>query len=115
MEDQPENFHWDWIIVSTGMLIVAASFFVDLFANESCSKLLWFNRSGSLMVLAGAILEYRQHSVTDRDRVNDAFGNFSFFAGAPLSEKRKGFEKIAFVYIIFGTLVWGYGDIPFNT
>ena len=24
-------------------------------------------------------------------------------------------EKIAFALIVIGTLVWGYGDIPFNT
>ena len=74
----------------------------------------WFQRSGSAMVVFGLLAESRA--------VNCFFIlNPSGFAECGINEANEKFKKypkslniISFIFIAFGTLIWGYGDIPFK-
>jgi hypothetical protein len=75
---------------------------------------LWFSRSGSIVVLFCAIVEYRLWSLQQLGHTNaqKAFSQGIVSSGMiPSHKKRIGW--ITHVQIVIGTLIWGYGDLLF--
>lgn len=97
------------------MLIIVSVLFTlsSLYLAIKCDRSDLFSRSGSIMILFGAIVEYRR--ITQVDKKNE-------YNGGPIGmiEMRELFNvpspirKIRFItsfMIILGTMVWGYGDL----
>ncbi|SDK68621.1 hypothetical protein [Microbulbifer yueqingensis] len=117
--------------------ISALSLIVDLMGSAG---IYWFQRSGALIVLAGVELQYAkltslwQRAVGDdtrekTSRDGELQGRAVDIKGVKAnSEELRAFalrlhggnrqnsatENVAFVFIILGTLIWGYGDVPFR-
>jgi len=72
----------------------------------------WFARSGSILVLVGAILEYRcnkfsQIAIEESVRFSSGIGGSAIFA---LAWHRIAIKYIAHTLVVIGTLIWGYGE-----
>ena len=126
-------------VVFTGLMVVlsAISLYVDLSAPNDAY---WFQRSGALIVLAGANLQYAKlvglwkkaferemalEPVESRIASGKGLGilemakdsvqtrDFSIRIYETVTEKSMK-DVIAVFFIVFATVIWGYGDIPFK-
>lgn len=75
----------------------------------------WFMRSGALMVLVGAILEYRNNSLMRRLDTTSikwakGFGRRVIFEPHPIRNK---ILCLAHAFVIAGTFIAAYGDVVF--
>lgn len=73
----------------------------------------WFSSSGSLMVIFSGALEFRQSRIQQRRNEIATIGSGTVGGGvAPLDLPiyRQRIIWAAHVSLIFGTLIWGYGD-----
>ena len=115
------------LILLFSMGIMVASIYCD-YGNEAW---VWFQRSGSVMVLCGAILTYRSvlriglqgvggaepHFIRGTVMGTQENGNVNIkFSEESRQLLREAFKDklagfIGIFLIIFGTLVWGYGDL----
>lgn len=120
------------LLVLSAVAIASVSLYAD-YGNESYE---WFQRSGSLIVLIGAILSYRsifrlgvrgvggapsatgrigklKNSYIDENGLQKAQVEFSpedtEYDRQVELDKLAGF--IGATYIVFGTIIWGYGDL----
>lgn len=76
----------------------------------------WFARSGSLVVLFGAFLEY--NSLSTQQKLNEKIGStIGYWQDNPIQykvpESRNILNKIVLTTLVIGTLIWGYGDLLF--
>ena len=72
----------------------------------------WFQRSGSLMVLFSAAVEYRRSVL--RARAADSGDPRLKAAVAARSRPIWGsVPYVCYLQILLGTLIWGYGDLLF--
>jgi hypothetical protein len=76
---------------------------------------LWFQRSGSITVMLAVIIEYFlikiEHNVNPPNTVPSKVWNM----GKGYHSWHKLIQVIAVFVAIFGTLIWGYGDLLKNT
>jgi hypothetical protein len=95
-------------ILFVGLLLAAISFLISWQHGWH-----WFGRSGALVVLSAAIVEYRIFQWFPR-RINAAIvaGKITKLP-VPVSilKADRVASKIAHVMIILGTLIWAYGDL----
>jgi len=91
-----------------------AAFFIP-YIPEKETFITWFPRSGSVMVVFGLLAEARA--------INCFFilNPSGLLAMKGITEAREKYEKyptvlniISFAIVALGTLIWGYGDIPFK-
>ena len=98
------------ILLIFSFLIVFISFFLSLSYEN---KFLWFQRSGSIMVLFGIIIEYKLNNIFIKN-FNKKM-NIGIHKNKPILHKNKkeynNVEKITHIFLIIGTLIWGYGDL----
>lgn len=73
----------------------------------------WFARSGSLMVVIGAFLEYRNFNNQQylREGRDATWKPREEYVGA--LKIRKVFDICLLVSLALGTVIWGYGDLVF--
>ena len=94
-----------------GLAVAGLSFFIS--ATTGAGE--WFQRSGSLIVMLAAVVEFRINRISAPNRFRTVF-----LKGQPnaLSKKALKFYRVTHEYaltaLIFGTLAWGYGDLLFN-
>jgi|GEM_PF-3928913 len=73
----------------------------------------WFSRSGSLMIILGSFLEYRNFDVQQYLREKrDETWKPRLEIVAKL-ESRFLFDILILLSLISGTAIWGYGDLLF--
>jgi len=106
------NLRKPTIIDASLLLFGACAVTVSLYVSLSCHDATWFERSGSLMVLFAAIVEFRNAQL--QQRLNDKAAMLSGGIGgihAPTKQPshRQFVIVTAHTFIIVGTLVWGYG------
>ncbi|MET3514682.1 hypothetical protein ABIC63_002461 [Pseudacidovorax sp. 1753] len=99
----------DAIVLVGICLVVSASLWLQSIDPQSN----WFTRSGAVVVLLGAVLEYRHNnfaSFASAKSIEWASG-----IGGPtvfeLSRLRKGIGYIAHTCIVVGTFIAAYGDL----
>lgn len=124
------------IFVIIAVLITAISFYVDFVFKCDIN---WFSRSGALLALSGASLEYgkllklwesakhnEQSLESVKSRIERKAGvglketaeesvqtrDFAIRIYDVLTQKDK-LDILAFILVVAGTLIWAYGDIPF--
>lgn len=83
------------------VLLAVAPAMISLAASVATGDGEWFQRSGSLMVLFSAAVEYRRRHLLQAGRGNDSW---LFWRRIPY---------VCYSAILLGTLVWGYGDLLF--
>lgn len=119
------------------ILVAIASIIVDLYFYDGAH---WFQRAGALIVLAGAGLQYSAiltNWSNAKSREKEMLGfdekiaagkgvgvkemyedlaktrNFSLEIHGLITEKSNK-QTFAILFIIIGTVIWGYGDLPFK-
>jgi len=98
----------DWFLTIIPICIFIISIRADVIGDIMES---WISRSGSILVIFGAYLEYRQHFKTPSNTLSVGGKLLGGFA-PEMSKERKRFHKTAITFVIIGTLIWGYGDLP---
>ena len=103
---------WIEIVV----LIIASIWASISFYLQSLSPdIEWFGRSGAVMTLCAVIVEYRLASYIYEDIHQANFMNKRIDLYVPFKPKvtreRKWVGRFAHLFIICGTLIWGYGDL----
>ena len=98
----------DFILILIGLAVVIVS--IKGWLGDPVNE--WFSRSGSVLVLIGAILEYKQTrfsqlALEESIRWASGVGEAVVFAHA---WHRILVKYIAHTFVISGTMIWGYGD-----
>lgn len=95
------------------MLAGATCVVVSLALHATDPENNWFSRSGALLVLSGAILEYRHANYARR--ISEISISWASGVGNPpilgLAMFRIAIKYVAHCYVVAGTLVWAYGDM----
>ena len=73
-------------------------------------------RSGSLMVLFSVVAEFllldgRDEYLNEKLSENKVSTQDNYWKSIHPSQTHKHFEIISHVSVVFGTVVWGYGDL----
>ena len=71
----------------------------------------WFQRSGAIVVLISVILEIRQSMAKQPQATASTINGNPVMTEPDIPTVRKLFHWIAWVGIVIGTLIWGYGDL----
>lgn len=87
--------------IGAALVLVMASVVLDQVGF--CAPTSWFQRSGSLLVVLGAICESKYVAKTI---TNDVVA-----LGSELSRLQQFSMHSGFYLALFGTVVWGYGDM----
>ena len=74
----------------------------------------WFQRSGSLMVVLGAFVEYRLILMGKYFNIVGTVFDMPFIAPESYNKYYNTISFLILSGIVIGTLIWGYGDIPFK-
>jgi len=127
-----EKYKLKWSLLVLAIVCAIISFYLDC---QSLKETTWFSRSGSLVVLAAAFVEFRLSKFLYDDVFNSLKKTARKQAGMPaisdskliqgvsesnliekptMPESRKCLINYTHTLIIFGTLIWAYGDIPFK-
>ncbi|HCM1204851.1 TPA: hypothetical protein N2883_004524 [Vibrio parahaemolyticus] len=98
------------------LLFIAVTFsLISVFGDYLFVGFNWFARSGAILVLIGAVVEYRVSSHIYEDIQRVQFQQSKISLPVPLKGKptknRKKIQIAAHTVIVFGTLIWGYGDL----
>ncbi|HBC3427098.1 hypothetical protein JL857_24395 [Vibrio parahaemolyticus] len=118
-------------------LLVGAFFFsgISLFLDYHLGRTDLFMRSGAVVVLLAAIVEYRTSShilkdiqnairknvakdaaidwmLEDKSQFNEFLKAITVLPPAPTQE-RKHISFFAHIFLVLGTVIWGYGDLWF--
>jgi len=116
------------MVIVFSILIVSISIYLDLGSNYWT----WFQRSGSLLTLCGAILGVRsyirlglrgfggatpivQTGIVIGGKDNDGMIPIKLDKESLVAEEEDRKDKISgvigLIHVIIGTLIWGYGDL----
>ncbi len=111
-------FHQYLVDLTLFMTVVGVAAF-SLVASSNCylGEHEWFQRSGSLIVVFGAIIEYRHFAVFRRNPEHNCLLAGTVADGRVLTLMAKGCHMMGLVSIglvIGGTIIWGYGDLLFS-
>jgi hypothetical protein len=133
-----KNERFSIVFSATIIVVSAGSLLYDFFV---LNEMYWFQRSGALLVLAGVELQYskitalwkkaveRERAIEPVESRIESGKGIKMSELAEESERTRAFalrihdtltgksakEIVAVVFIITGTIVWAYGDIPFRT
>lgn len=99
----------DLLIVLLCVVVVGGSVWLSWLG----SSVEWVSRSGSIIALAGAILEYRNANylkIAMEESIRWASG-----VGGPVIFEWAWYRRlsryVAHTLVVAGTLIWGYGDV----
>lgn len=119
----------EWVLLLIGIACAAVSISFDVISVE-CTT--WFARSGSIIVLVAAIVEYRLSAylyediyqaaiITDRKKATmpplsenplvNRIVKSKLTSRPEASRSRKILNSTSHTLVIIGTIVWGYGDL----
>ncbi|MFT6988005.1 MAG: hypothetical protein ACJAT7_003871 [Psychromonas sp.] len=101
----------EWSIIGVAILIAVISVIADYYSTD-CN---WFARSGSVVVLLAAFVEFKvsSHIYEDiqRAQVIQSHTNISIPLKAKPTKPRRNVLFAAHILLITGTIIWGYGDL----
>ena len=105
------NYTIEWMLLATAVLVALVSVVLDFYMNE-CNC---FARSGSLVVLLAAIVEYKISSHIYEDIQRAQFQQKLIDLHVPLKAKppknRKRLSLATHAMLFLGTIIWGYSDL----
>ncbi len=98
------------------MIIIGVASFYGSFIEWKCETN-WFQRSGAILVLISAVLEYRHLNIYQKTHYHQAAASGGITRGRHLSViiiGRVFIGKLAIYTLVFGTFISGYGDLLFE-
>jgi len=101
---------FDLLLITTAYIIAAASLCVSFMRSEPH----WFLRSGSIMVLLSAIVEYQNFKIQQKINEKATEGSGALAGGVGIIAQPKSRQLLLnFTHftLVLGTLIWGYGDL----
>jgi len=106
-------FYFNWLLILLMITIVIISLVASY--HSYLGKHDWLQRSGSLIVVIAVIMEYMHLKIFDKAGTQSSVLNSSLsFKGSKLiTNMYNSVWKVNYILLILGTVVWGYGDIPF--
>jgi hypothetical protein len=104
MNELDKNYLFDAFLVLLAIGPSICSLHIDMTPNEYY----WFQRSGSVMVFFSVLLEFNQL----KEPLDIGVINSSRFHKYCASVKSL-MPYISLILAALGTIIWGYGDIPF--
>ena len=100
------------VLASAGTLCVFLSAIVSATSGEGE----WFQRSGSLCVLFFVLLEIHEVHLKKPKPSSDLFSNnLPQLLHQTVPRVHEWFHRAAWIGIVVGTLIWGYGDLVFRS
>lgn len=109
-----------YVVVATGTVLGATvTCLLSLAADFSVGveKYGWFARSGGLVVLAGAVLEYQlwvSNYLRNRREPGQPIRMSELAEANNLPRRDRVLKNVAHTAVGIGTLVWAYGDLLFR-
>lgn len=103
------NSALDLLLIIVALIVVATSI-LGLFGQPASE---WFARSGSILVLVGAIIEYRSNRFSQialEESIRWGSGTVDGPTIFIAAWHRVVVKYVAHTFIILGTFIWGYGD-----
>ena len=108
------NYKFEWVLLVVAVLFSVASAVADCYSDS----LNWFARSGAIVVLIALVVEYRISSHIYEDIQRAQFLQSKINPSIPLKGKpapqRKKISIAAHALVVFGTIIWGYGDLAWS-
>lgn len=105
----------DILLFAMLLITLAISFFASIYHYGGSID--WFQRSGSVVTVFSAILEYRHLNIFEKNSTQQCVLHGSI-SGVPsmayLAKIRQYIGSSCLYTLAAGTIIWGYGDIPFN-
>ena len=110
LQKEEINYKFNWFFLAFALICVVICY---LFNNETGTI---FSRSGSIIVLFGAVVEYSLSQI----KPYTVSSNVSISGNKAITDREmpkiyKIQRTIAHLFIVFGTLIWGYGDYMTGT
>jgi len=102
----------DGAILSAGVVLAVISFMLDMHLGN----MNLFQRSGAIVLLAGVIVEYRNHGLEQRILIesNKTAGCYGGAGPVWQPKHRKPLMLFTHISVLVGTFICGYGDIMFR-
>jgi hypothetical protein len=100
------------LIITFSIVFLIGSLIISIVKNDP----MLFSRSGSVIVLLGATMEYTR--IIRADKKNEYVPGTPVSLGKTrqlfnISKEDNCYRLISNVMIVLGTIVWGYGDLIF--
>ena len=111
-----ESFEKKQMGIGTDLVLIAfesLALVVSLWFSVTLREGEWFQRSGAIVVLISVILEIRQSMAKQPQSTASTINGNPVMTESHILTVRKLFHWIAWVGIVIGTLIWGYGDLFF--
>jgi len=101
----------EWSLIGVAIFIAVISVIADYYSTDYN----WFARSGSVVVLLAAFIEFKvsPHIYDDIQRAQFLQSTVKLpvaFKAKP-TKSRRNVSLVAHVLLITGTIIWGYGDL----
>jgi hypothetical protein len=88
------------LFILAGCIVAVVSLWIDL---SSIEQSIWFQRSGSILVILGAICESKYIAkIISEDQTA---------MGDSITTKQVVIMHSGFIMALIGTAIWGYGDL----
>jgi hypothetical protein len=103
-----EDFYTELCLLLIAMLWVALAYAFPFTKYYD----IWFARSGSIMVLSAVIVEYRLFKLY-MEEISSSIFIVSMKKPLPIfiSDEQNSISIVAHIFVVCGTLIWGYGDL----
>ncbi|TMU24513.1 hypothetical protein E0L35_09705 [Halomonas sp. ATBC28] len=105
------SYKIEWAVLACAVLVALVSVAADYFYDSWN----WFARSGAIVVLLAAVVEYRIYNHIYDDVQRAQFQQTKIDLSVPIKAKptkeRRRVSVAAHVLVILGTVIWGYGDL----
>ena len=105
------KYQSEWSIIVVAILVAIISVIADYYFTGYN----WFARSGSVVVLLAAFVEFKISSHIYEDIQRAQFMQSKINMSIPLKAKptkpRRNVSFAAHILLVVGTIIWGYGDL----
>ena len=105
------KYIFEWWLIVIALLVALASIIADLYYGEHN----WFARSGSIIVLLTAVVEFKvsTHIYEDfqRAQYQQSIVNLHVPLKGKPTKNRKNLTVATYLLLVLGTIIWGYGDL----
>lgn len=110
LRNQNRSLDYALILTSISLLLITAS--IDYFYPNS---IYWFQRTGSIVVVAMLIIEYRYHLLASSVPSKVYYEkSIPLQVGFKVGWLRKRIHIVSLSIGFTGTLIWAFGDLPFK-
>lgn len=100
-----------WFFLAALLALVFVFGYFGILKPKTEVYSIWFQRSGSLIVMLAILMEYKLFSI--HQAIFPEKITLRQFSGLEnkYGKKHKIFSIISTLFAIFGTFIWGYGDL----